>query len=68
MGPNIWNLQNLMYWCNRNQTEIRPGVWVPSRPIGLDTINNRIYAAWLVFTGAADALVWPNSVDFYEVE
>jgi hypothetical protein len=31
------------------------GGWVPARAYGL---SNRWKAAWLVFTGKADALVW----------
>ena len=33
-------------------------VWVPGRPLGLDTIRNRFKQAWAVFTGKADALYW----------
>ena len=34
--------------------------WYPARACGLDTWPNRIRAAWLVFTGQADALLWPS--------
>ena len=34
------------------------GLWIPSRPEGFASPRNRIKAAWLVFTGRADALVW----------
>ena len=33
--------------------------WVPCRPIGLSGIVNRFKLAWMVFTGKADALIWP---------
>ena len=33
--------------------------WVPCRPIGLSGFSNRLKLAWMVFTGKADALVWP---------
>lgn len=39
-------------------TEIRPGVWVPSRPLGPGYWWARWRAAWLVFTGRADAVTW----------
>lgn len=35
-------------------------VWVPARPEGYASILVRFRAAWLVFTGRADALVWPE--------
>lgn len=34
--------------------------WVPARPMGYPNIASRIRAAWLVFTGRADALIWPG--------
>lgn len=36
------------------------GRYVLSRFLGMFTLRNRIKAAWLVFTGQADALVWPE--------
>lgn len=35
-------------------------VWVPARPEGYWSIWHRIKAAWLVFTGKADAVKWPG--------
>jgi hypothetical protein len=34
--------------------------WVPARPIPYYGGFRRFRAAWLVFTGKADALVWPG--------
>jgi hypothetical protein len=36
------------------------GKWVASRPMGCFSIANRVKLAWMVFTGKADALVWPK--------
>lgn len=36
------------------------GRWVPARPHGFSSIWYRIKAAWLVWTGRADALIWPG--------
>lgn len=36
------------------------GRWVPARSLGYHSIRHRIRAAWLVFTGRADALTWPG--------
>lgn len=34
--------------------------WVLSRPLGLYGIRHRLRLAWMVFTGQADAFVWPE--------
>lgn len=34
-------------------------IWVPARPLGFASFWYRCKAAWLVFTGRADALKWP---------
>lgn len=39
-------------------TEIQPGKWVPARPLDGGPFWKRFIAAWKVFTGRADALVW----------
>lgn len=36
------------------------GSWPPARPLPYETMFGRWKAAWLVFTGRADALVWPG--------
>lgn len=42
-----------------NMTELPDGRCVPSRPEGTRrSVWHRLYAAWLVFTGRADALMW----------
>lgn len=33
--------------------------WLPGRPVGVP-FSYRAYAAWLVLTGKADAVVWPE--------
>lgn len=45
-------------WIGQSQVEIR-GRWYPARPVGFASIWYRIKATWLVWTGQADALVWP---------
>ncbi len=37
--------------------------WVPARCHRTYTLAQRIRATWLVFTGRADALVWPGQED-----
>ena len=54
MSPNWVN--SLEEWQSSNDGEN----WVPSRAVGFASPWYRIKAAWLVFTGKADALVWPQ--------
>lgn len=55
-APNLlnWNFINFTTsaWIN--------GKWVYARPIGYFSILHRIRLAWMVFTGRADALLWPE--------
>lgn len=37
----------------------RGGAYYPARPLGFYSLGNRLRCAWLVFTGRADALIWP---------
>lgn len=47
-----------------NQAGLSNGRWVPSRTYGhRQGFFERLYAAWLVFTGRADALIWME--DYY---
>jgi len=55
--PNIIHVQSLLGQCHSTQTEI-DGKWVPARPLGFPSILYRFRAAWLVWTGRADALIW----------
>jgi len=38
------------------------GKWVPARPLNhkVRSIRQKIREAWMVFTGKADALLWPR--------
>lgn len=60
-APNLWRLQALVDDVNRGevQTEIW-GQWVPARPMGLDSLRERLRLAWGVFVGRYDAVQWPN--------
>lgn len=42
------------------QAGLPDGRWVPARSLGYMSFGHRIKAAWLVFTGRADALTWPG--------
>lgn len=64
--PKVYPLKQLAKIAVDSKTliSIRLGptsqTWVPARPVHYDTIKNRLKAAWLVFTGKADAVVWPG--------
>jgi len=58
-APHIWRLDNLIGWCNSTRSfDEKTGIWVPARPFGFFPLRHRLKAAWLVFTGKADALLW----------
>lgn len=35
--------------------------YFPARPMGFPSLGSRLRCAWMVFTGRADAFVWPDS-------
>jgi hypothetical protein len=57
--PTIWTLAGLVKCTREVSTEIN-GKWVPMRPQCAIGIVSRFRAAWRVFTGKADALMWPE--------
>jgi hypothetical protein len=58
--PNIWKLHDLGGHLMRGDTVrvVPGGSWAHARPLGYPSISQRIKAAWLVFCGKADAVVW----------
>lgn len=59
-SPVIWSLKHLIISANELSVET-PNGWIPSRPIGAFGIMHRLKATWLVFTGQADVVIWPNN-------
>lgn len=60
----IWQLDALLDSANRVKCkEPNSNEWVPSRPDNFkyESWARRIKAAFLVLTGKADAVVWPNN-------
>ena len=53
----MYRLRELMRWDVAR--ELRPGVWVPARPLDGPFIW-RVRAAWEVLRGRADAFTWPE--------
>lgn len=43
-----------------NEHQMPDGTWTPARPEGFASWRHRLRAAWWVFIGKADALIWPD--------
>jgi len=56
--PRVFSADQMKSWDA--QTEFRAGAWTQARPMSRPGINllQRISTAWMVFTGAADVLIW----------
>ena len=59
-GTTIWPLGILLEHCADCSTMLPTGEWVPARPIGRDGWAHRFKAAWMVWRGRADVVVWPG--------
>ena len=60
-APSLWEFRQLQNYGELVGAEAQiNGKWVPARPLGLGTIVSRLKLAWMVFTGKADAVVWPE--------
>jgi hypothetical protein len=58
--PTIRNVVDVVRDAQRIQCGLRDGRYVPARSEGSSIVNSRVKAAWLVFTGKADALIYPG--------
>jgi hypothetical protein len=59
-APTKWALLSLLAHCQRGPQRGLGGMWVPARPEGYFSLFSRARLAWLVFSGRADALTWPE--------
>ena len=66
-APNLYHLEDLPR--TRPLADATPlprsdvcihGQWVPARPMGYFSLISRVHLGWMVFTGKADALLWPG--------
>lgn len=57
--PSLLSANDFRHLKN-NTVEIN-GKWLPARPKGYPSVFSRIHLAWMVFTGKADAVVWPGN-------
>ena len=58
--PNILDVQTVIENAKSTQAGLPDGRWVPARPMPYCSLSERFRAAWMVFTGKADALTWPG--------
>ena len=59
-APNIYKLRDIQ--IDRDWPIKQMGTsWLPARPLGFFSLKYRIKAAILVFTGKADAVIWPGN-------
>lgn len=59
--PAIYTLAALLNTADGSNSSSNDGKnWVPARPIGYWSWAYRLKAAWLVWTGRADAVIWPQ--------
>ena len=58
--PSILQLSDVAQSINHTSVFLAGNKWVPARSLGLSSFRYRCRAAWLVFTGKADALIWPG--------
>jgi len=56
--PNVLTVSGVIAISQSVSVGLPDGRWVPARPEGFMSWQNRWRAAWLVFTGRADALLW----------
>jgi hypothetical protein len=56
--PNITTVKSVINTANTCSCGLPDGRYVPARPLGFMSFGFRCRAAWLVFTGKADALLW----------
>lgn len=57
--PCMWRLADLVRATQDSAMPI-DGSYVPSRPMGLQSFASRVRCAYAVFSGKADAVVWPE--------
>jgi hypothetical protein len=57
--PIVWQLDCLIKWSKSNRTS-NGNNYYPVRPFGWPSLSSRVQIAWLVFTGRADAVIWPG--------
>lgn len=62
-SPTLYTLFSLLHERYSVSAQIN-GKWVPARPLpfyyGLYSVVHRLKLSWMVFTGKADVVTWPE--------
>lgn len=64
-GVTVWDVRDLVKaaQCVSRRVDIDGIEYaVPARPLGFTGIFHRAKAAWVVFTGWGDVVIWPNQM------
>jgi len=56
----MWELKDLIEWCEQNLKATETGEWVPARHVRFCSFWERLCHAWNVFIGKEDSFVWPD--------
>jgi hypothetical protein len=61
-APSLYTLEAIVHIAEDPEalSEHSSGQWVPARYMGKYGVRNRLKLAIMVFTGKADAVVWPG--------
>lgn len=60
-APNIYSLRSLIKAADgTSMAGLADGSWVPARPLGFFSMEQRLKAAWLAFAGKGDVVLWPD--------
>jgi hypothetical protein len=63
-APNTYTVQQVVHMAEHGpMTEVAPNNWVTVRPLGFSglVLGKRLKAAWRVFTGRSDELIWEQN-------
>lgn len=58
--PSIRRVEDVIRDAQTMSAGLPDGRWVPARSLGFSSITYRVRATWLVWTGRADALIYPE--------
>ena len=61
-APSLYTLDAIVKIASDPEelSEHSSGEWVPARYMGMYGLRNRVKLAIIVFTGKADAVIWPG--------
>ncbi len=58
--PTLYTLDGLQKTINSGTSVMLGAARYPARPLGYWSLPERLRCTWAVFTGRADAVIWPG--------